>query len=123
VNKEHEVARLDDLQAGELYEVSVAGRSVCLARLGDGSVYAFANLCSHEATALSDGYLDGDEVECPAHGSRFAVRDGSPKCEPAREPIRCFATRVLGGAVIVEIEQEESVGAEPLGAHRADSMH
>ena len=123
MSQEHEVARLDDLQPGELFEVSVVGTSICLARLRDGSVHAFANLCSHEATPLSDGYLDGNEVECPAHGSRFAVRDGSPQCEPAREPIRCFAARVVDGAVIVEIHTEASVGAEPLGAHSADSLH
>jgi len=123
MSAEHEVARLDDLPIGELSEVNVEGKSICLARLRDGSVHAFLNLCSHEATALSDGYLDGDEIECPAHGSRFGVYDGMPTCEPARDPIQLFTTRVLDGAVLVELDQVDSVGADEMGGRQTTTQH
>jgi 3-phenylpropionate/trans-cinnamate dioxygenase ferredoxin component len=122
MSQEHEVARLDDLPPGELFEVTVEGTSMCLARLRDGSVHAFANLCSHEPTPLSDGYLDGGEVECPAHGSRFDVRDGRALCEPAREPIRCFSAHVLDGAVIAEIDPEDSADADLSAAHQTAAL-
>jgi nitrite reductase/ring-hydroxylating ferredoxin subunit len=34
---------------------------------------------------LSDGYLEGYEIECPLHGARFDVRDGRVLCQPAFE--------------------------------------
>jgi 3-phenylpropionate/trans-cinnamate dioxygenase ferredoxin subunit len=95
-------ANMADLEPGELHPVSVDGKALCLARLLDGSVFAFDNLCTHEPTPLSDGYLDGDEVECPAHGSRFSVRDGSPQCEPAQVGIRCYALEIVDGQVLVD---------------------
>lgn len=38
---------------------------------------------SHRGGPLSEGKLDGDVVQCPWHGSRFKVRDGSVVDGPA----------------------------------------
>jgi nitrite reductase/ring-hydroxylating ferredoxin subunit len=46
-------------------------------------VYAIDAIYSHEDGPLEEGILDGYEVECPWHGSRFDVRTGEVRSFPA----------------------------------------
>jgi 3-phenylpropionate/trans-cinnamate dioxygenase ferredoxin subunit len=101
---EYPVADLDDIKPGELKRVEPGGVPVCLARLLTGEVHAISDICSHEDIELSDGDLDGREVECPAHGSRFCVDDGSVSGVPARFPVPVYPVRVEDGQVYVSIE-------------------
>jgi 3-phenylpropionate/trans-cinnamate dioxygenase ferredoxin subunit len=69
----------------------------------DGGFCAVADVCTHEAVELSDGYLDGDEVECPMHGSRFNVHTGAVRGLPANQPVQVYAVEVDGADVIVDL--------------------
>jgi naphthalene 1,2-dioxygenase system ferredoxin subunit len=53
----------------------------------EGEVFCTANLCTHAEAFLSDGYLEGYEIECPLHGARFDIRDGRVLCQPATADI------------------------------------
>lgn len=97
------VAGLDDLAPGELRQAHADGVPLCLARLDSGEVYAISDLCSHEEIELSDGDLQGVEVECPAHGSRFNVLTGAADGFPAEHPVRTYPVTVAGGDVYVDI--------------------
>lgn len=101
---DYPVADLDDIKPGELKRVDPNGVPVCLARLLSGEVYAISDICSHEEIELSDGDLDGREVECPAHGSRFCVDDGSVSGVPARFPVAVYPVRVDDGQIYVEVD-------------------
>ena len=89
-----------ELQEGEMKRVDAAGVPVLLVRLG-GNVCALAHTCSHLGGPLSEGKLEGDVVQCPWHGSRFNVRDGSVVDGPATFPQPCFETRVREGQIEV----------------------
>jgi 3-phenylpropionate/trans-cinnamate dioxygenase ferredoxin component len=97
------VAKLADLDDTELKAVSAGGKPICLVRLGTGEVFAISDLCSHELVELSEGDLDGEEVECPAHGSRFDVRTGAVSGLPARHPIDTYPVTVQDGEIFVEV--------------------
>jgi len=97
------VALLTDLDATPLKRVEVNGVPVCLARLASGEVFAINDLCSHEEIELSDGDLDGEDVECPAHGSRFNVRTGEVSGLPAEDPVDTYPVTVDDGQIIVEV--------------------
>ncbi len=99
----HHVARLADLEPGSLRRVEPDGVPICLVRLADGDVYAIGDECSHEDIELSDGDLDGCEVECPAHGSCFDVRTGAPDSLPATAPVPTYPVHIDAGEVYVEI--------------------
>ncbi|MDT5153610.1 MAG: 3-phenylpropionate/trans-cinnamate dioxygenase ferredoxin component [Mycobacterium sp.] len=86
-----------------LMRVEAHGVPVCLARLASGEVFAVSDLCSHEDIELSDGELDGEDVECPAHGSRFNVRTGEVSGLPAEDPVATYPVTVEDGKVIVEV--------------------
>jgi 3-phenylpropionate/trans-cinnamate dioxygenase ferredoxin component len=69
------IARVGDLQDGEMKKVEVDGRELLLARVA-GSYYAIDDRCPHMGGDLSKGSLEGSVVTCPKHGSRFDVRSG-----------------------------------------------
>ena len=51
------------------------------------------------AARSADGELDGLEVVCACHGSRFDLRDGSVKQGPATAPQPAFETRERDGRI------------------------
>lgn len=104
-----EVARVDDIPDQGMKQVSVMGTLVSLYRCGD-DLYAIGDICTHEEAYLSEGDFDCDEmeVECPLHGSRFDVRDGSVRILPATKPAKAYDVKVEGDAVLVSSEPRRS---------------
>ncbi|HJQ35279.1 MAG TPA: Rieske 2Fe-2S domain-containing protein [Pyrinomonadaceae bacterium] len=90
-----------ELQEGEMKCADAKGVPVLLVRTG-GEVCALAHTCSHLGGPLSEGKLEGDVVQCPWHGSRFNVRDGSVVDGPATFPQPRFETRVREGQIEVK---------------------
>ena len=89
-----------ELREGELKRVDAGGVPVLLVRC-EGDVCALAHKCSHLGGPLSEGKLEGDVVQCPWHGSRFNVRDGSVVDGPATFPQPRLETRVREGQIEV----------------------
>ena len=98
-----EVAKLDEIVEGEIKVVEAGGKTVVLANVG-GDLFAIDDECTHEACSLSDGYLDGDVLECICHGSTFNVRTGEVLQGPAEEPAPTYAVEVEDETVYVKIE-------------------
>jgi len=51
----------------------------------DGDFKAFSSICTHQGcpvTSVSDG-----TINCPCHGSRFSIEDGSVEGGPAGAPL------------------------------------
>lgn len=94
------VAKTADLDEGEMMMVEVSGEQVLLCKV-DGKFHAISDVCTHAEGSLSDGYLEGVEVECPLHGSRFDVRTGEAVGLPATDPVQRFAVRVEGNDILV----------------------
>jgi len=89
-----------ELREGEMKRADAGGVPVLLVRC-EGEVCALAHTCSHLGGPLSEGKLEGDVVQCPWHGSRFNVRDGSVVDGPATLPQPRFETRVREGQIEV----------------------
>jgi len=89
-----------ELREGEMKRADAGGVPVLLVRC-EGEVCALAHTCSHLGGPLSEGKLEGDVVQCPWHGSRFNVRDGSVVDGPATFPQPHFETRVRDGQIEV----------------------
>ena len=90
----------NELREGEMKRADAGGVPVLLVRC-EGEVCALAHTCSHLGGPLSEGKLEGDVVQCPWHGSRFNVRDGSVVDGPATFPQPRFETRVREGQIEV----------------------
>ena len=71
-----------------------------LANVG-GTIYACDNLCTHALAPLADGDMDGEQVECPLHGSVFNVTTGEVIDPPAMESLKVFQVRIEGQDILV----------------------
>jgi nitrite reductase/ring-hydroxylating ferredoxin subunit/uncharacterized membrane protein len=74
----------------------VGDTPVLLIRHG-GEVQAIHDRCSHRGCSLSDGEIEGDEVICSCHGSRFALADGAVRRGPATAPQPSYDVREHDG--------------------------
>ena len=96
------VAKLDEIPDGGMRQFVAHGEPVGLYRVGE-AVYAINDICTHEETYLTDGEFEIEdmEVECPLHGSRFDVRDGSVRILPATRPVTAYQVKLEGDVVLV----------------------
>lgn len=51
--------------------VRILGQDLVLFRDAKGKVNALSDLCVHRGAALSDGWVEGDNVVCPYHGWKY----------------------------------------------------
>jgi nitrite reductase/ring-hydroxylating ferredoxin subunit len=71
--------------------------------LVDATIYAIDDLCTHGHAMLTEGDLDGFEVECPLHGGVFDVRSGKAMCAPVTRDVRRHEVRVEDDTVYVKV--------------------
>ena len=72
--------------------------AITVFRDGD-AFYALDDTCPHEKASLADGWLEGGEIECPLHQSRFSLKTGAVACLPATRDARTHRVEVIGGRV------------------------
>ncbi|GAA5097793.1 non-heme iron oxygenase ferredoxin subunit [Microbacterium yannicii] len=96
------VCALSDLVQDEARRVEIDGVAIALVRDSSGEVHAIGDVCTHGDISLSEGFVDGDSLECWAHGSAFSLRTGKPLNLPAYEPVPVFAVTVDGDDVLVD---------------------
>jgi naphthalene 1,2-dioxygenase ferredoxin component len=96
------VASTDAVPQGDIVAVTVAGIEIALYRVGE-EFFATQNICSHGHARLCEGFLEGFNIECPLHQGQFDIRSGEPRREPACEPIRAYATKVVAGQLHVQL--------------------
>jgi naphthalene 1,2-dioxygenase system ferredoxin subunit len=80
----------------------VQGREIAFFNV-DGDIYATDNLCTHGAARLTDGFLEGNEIECPLHQGRFDVCSGKALCDPLTEDVKTYRVKVQGDRIFVQL--------------------
>jgi len=76
---------------------------VAVVRDEDGVLHAVSDICSHQNVSLSEGDVDGCEIECWLHGARFDLRTGRPSGLPATRPVPVHTVSTDGEQVLVEL--------------------
>jgi glycine betaine catabolism B len=107
------VANKQDLQEGGLLKVEPGGKPVVLSMV-NGKVYAIDAVCSHEGGPLEEGTLDGYEVECPWHGSKFDVRTGEVRNPPAETPQSVYEVKVENNDILVRKKPKTEAQGQPM---------
>lgn len=102
-------ASVDELEPGDMKRIETAP-PVALFRVDD-DYYATADTCTHVDYPLTEGYLDGDKVECGLHMAQFCVRTGRAVSLPATTDLATFAVRLDGGVVLVGVDDRVLVSA------------
>ena len=98
-----DVAAQADVPEGDVMGVIVAGKDIALYEV-EGEVFATDNICTHGHARLSDGFLEGREIECPLHQGRFDVCTGKALCVPLTEGIKSYAVRIENMRVMLKLD-------------------
>jgi p-cumate 2,3-dioxygenase ferredoxin component len=100
----------DDVEAGEMLQVNLAGDGPALAiyRVSDEEFYCTADLCTHGAASLSEeGDLNGYVIECTWHEGKFDIRTGEPCALPCTEALRTYPVVLQDEDVFIEVAEGE----------------
>lgn len=93
--------QLADLEDRKPKRIDIDGEPVCVARIDD-QVFAIGDTCSHANVSLSEGEIDGFDIECWLHGSRFDLRTGAPDTPPAVVTLPTYLVTIVEDLVIIE---------------------
>ncbi|MCP9977234.1 Rieske (2Fe-2S) protein [Actinomadura madurae] len=95
--KGEQIAKAADIPVGggKVY----GDRKVVVTQPTQGAFKAFTAVCTHQGCTV--GGVAGGLINCPCHGSEFAIADGSVRRGPAKEPLKEYPVQVKGGAVVV----------------------
>ena len=99
--------RVGDLSPGEARRVEGDHQPVAVYNI-DGEFFALDDTCTHEKFALTEGWIDGDVVECALHMAKFCIRTGKALCLPAQSNLTTHAVEVVDDDVWVVIETKET---------------
>jgi Rieske Fe-S protein len=78
--------------------VVIAAQGVVVTQPAAGSFKAFSATCTHQGCIVNE--VAGGTINCPCHGSKFAVADGAPTAGPAKKPLPEKAVTVQGSSVV-----------------------
>ena len=62
-----------------------------------GTFKAFSAICTHQGCTV--GSVENGTINCPCHGSQFAVADGSVVNGPAKKPLAAKKIKVSGTSI------------------------
>ncbi|MDY7020881.1 MAG: FAD-dependent oxidoreductase [Cyanobacteriota bacterium] len=97
------VAQIDDLQIGQMKQISVNDSQLLLTRLGEEEFYVTTAHCTHSGAPLEKGVLVGDRVVCPWHHACFNVTTGDQEEPPGLDALPSFSVRIEGKNIIVKL--------------------
>ena len=100
------ICALDDLKPGKALRVVISEHPIALVRTKADEVYALDDKCSHGEISLSEGFVDGDTIECWAHGAKFSLDTGAALTLPAFEPVSVYEVIIENGEIYIEYDAE-----------------
>jgi nitrite reductase/ring-hydroxylating ferredoxin subunit len=91
------IGKATDVPVGEA-KIYTAEK-VVVSQPTEGDFKAFSTICTHQQCPITK--LQGDEIECTCHGSRFKTSDGSVVNGPANKPLAALKVAVENGEITV----------------------
>ena len=79
--------------------VVVSEANLVVTQPTQGEFKAFTTACTHQGTPVNQ--VDGADIICPNHGSRFSITDGAALKGPATAPLDEVEVKVEGDQVLV----------------------
>jgi nitrite reductase/ring-hydroxylating ferredoxin subunit len=93
---------LEEIEDGQGLRVDLDGHEPFAVFRVDGGYFVIDDTCTHGNASLSEGLLEGEQVECPWHSSRFCLRTGAALNFPAQAPVRVYPTLVKDGELYIQ---------------------
>jgi len=92
-----------DVAPGSALRVEAGDLALAVFNL-DGEFYVTDDQCTHGPGLLSEGFVDGDIVECNFHNGQFNIKTGEVASPPCMVPIKTYRATVENGRVYIDPE-------------------
>ena len=92
------LAALADVEVGGAVAVDLDGHALLLSRPAEDEVRLFSSICPHAGCKVAPA---AGELDCPCHGSRFALADGAVLAGPALAPLAQIPVEIQDGDVVL----------------------
>jgi Rieske Fe-S protein len=76
----------------------LAGQMIVITQPKAGTFDAFTAVCTHQGCIV--GTVAGGTINCPCHGSKFSISDGSVVNGPAASPLAPVSIKVQGTSIV-----------------------
>ena len=73
-------------------------KKIVITQPQSGAFHAFSAVCTHAGCTV--GSVSGGTINCPCHGSRFNITDGSVVNGPAASPLPPVSIKVQGNSIV-----------------------
>ena len=97
-----ELCQAEAVAEGTALKVEKEGLTLAVFNV-DGAYYVLDDACTHGPGSLSEGYIEGDIVECNFHNGQFNIRTGEVVLPPCMIPMKTYPTTVEDGKVFIEV--------------------
>ena len=95
------LCKAEDVKEETPVSVTPEGFAGLAVYVHDGEYFVTDNLCTHGMAMLTDGYQDGEEIECPFHGGAFSIKTGEATSFPCQIPIKTYPVSVVDGNICI----------------------
>jgi Rieske Fe-S protein len=76
----------------------LADKKIVITQPRTGSFEAFAAVCTHQGCTVSS--VSGGTINCPCHGSKFSITNGSVVTGPAASALAPVSIKVQGTSIV-----------------------
>jgi biphenyl 2,3-dioxygenase ferredoxin component len=98
-----ELCKADEIAPGNALKIEAAGLTVAVFNV-EGEFFVTDDACTHGPGSLSEGFVDGDVIECNFHNGQFNIKTGEVVSPPCMIPIKTYPAVVEDGKVFIEVD-------------------
>ena len=95
------LCKTTEIAPGTALKVEANGLVLAVFNVG-GHFFAMDDICSHGPGSLSEGYIEGEEIECDFHNGRFNIKTGEVTAPPCMIPQKVYPVTVEGETIFIE---------------------
>ena len=78
----------------------IPDKKIVITQPASGTFKAFTAVCTHMGCTV--GSVSGGTINCPCHGSKYSIKDGSVVNGPAPRPLAPIAIKVDGTSIVTD---------------------
>jgi nitrite reductase/ring-hydroxylating ferredoxin subunit len=87
------LCRKEAVEAGKVIRIEKGPLVLAVYNL-DGEYFVTDDACTHGPGSLSEGCIDGDNIECDFHNGAFNIRTGAVAAAPCMVPIKTYPVTI-----------------------------
>ncbi len=97
-----ELCKASEIDEGSAIKVETGSLELAVFNI-NGAYYVLDDTCTHGPGSLSEGFIEGENVECDFHNGVFSIVTGEVVEPPCMIPMKTYKTSVEDDKVYIEV--------------------